>query len=224
MKKPSPPDQLDVFEFHPALRAASAEIEALDLKVQAHRTRQAEIDKQLNGGQQLPDAETPATPLDAARRLLHPSEADAGPVKQTAAQLGLALREEFTRLRDEIDLLLRARIDMVDRVNREREKATGRRLKEDDADWQKTELQAAARVLLDVHQLGLAMAGELQSLGFLVAEPHYFSGLHLPSGLVSLLEMAASGREATLPEPIPPQRPDPNFKRIVQRSFIRSTS
>lgn len=214
---------LTAIDYHPELRRMSDELAALDDRVKANRARQAEIDKQLNGGLQPPDAAAPATNLEAARRLLHPSEADTGPVKQTAAQLALALREEFTRLRDEIDLLQRARIDMVDRVNHERMKAAARRLKEDDAAGQQTELQAAARVLLEVHQRGLAMVGELQALGFPVQEPFYFSGLHLPSALASLLEMAAAGREATLPEP-PPLYVGPPVKPIEQRSFIRSHS
>lgn len=222
-QQPAGPLALTIFDYDTELRRMSDDIAALDARVEANRARQVEIDKQLNGGLQPPDAAAPTTHIEAARRLLHPSEADAGPVKQTAAQLALALREEFTRLRDEIDLLLSARIDMVSRINHEREKAAARRLKEDDATVQQTELQTAARVLLDVHQRGLAMAGELNALGFPVREPFYFSGLHLPSALVSLLERAVAGREATLPEP-PPRYVGPPVEKIEQRSFIRSAS
>ena len=222
-QQPTGPLALTALDYDPELRRMSDDIAALDARVEANRARQVEIDKQLNGKQHSIEAEAPATPIEAASRLLHPGEAEAGPVKQTAAQLALALREEFTRLRDEIDLLLRARPDMVSRVNRERENAAARRLKEADAAGQQTELQTAARVLLDLHQRGLAMAGELNALGFPVREPFYFSGLHLPSALVSLLERAVAGGEATLPDP-PPRYVGPPVEKIEQRSFIRSHS
>lgn len=222
MKKPSSFGQLDertallAPDFYPALRAATEEIAALDLKVQAHRERQAAIDAQLNRAEKLPG--TPASPVDVARQLLRPEAS--GPAMQTAAQLGHALREEFTRLRDEIDLLQRARGDMVSRANLACEKATAERRALPDVASAAARLAQAAADLLEAHRAGQELVGRLQKQGFNMELPHGWSGAELPSELVPMLEQVAAGGQMNVPFLSYWQKPTPYVDRGIKQRRV----
>ncbi|CUA96549.1 hypothetical protein [Thiomonas bhubaneswarensis] len=208
-------------EYHPELQARMDELAALDARVEANRARQAEIDRALNHSAGAPET-APATALDIVAKLLRPGGTTEAPVP-TAAERAKSLRQEWTRLRDEIDLLQRVRADMVSRINLERDRACARRLQEADATEQPEALQAAASALLDVHRKGRALAKHLQSLGYPVVAPHYFSRMELSQTLEGLLERAAKGMETELPEPPPPYR-GPPVQKYTERRFIRSES
>jgi hypothetical protein len=149
---------------------------------------------------------------------------DPTPARQTTEQALQALRDEFVRLQHEVELLQRGRVELTEAMNRERDLATARRRKEADVVEMQAELQAAARVLLDVHQRGQALAGELQACGFNTAAPQFFSGMELPTEAVTLLESVAQGMEAELPRFATPA-PVPGYVRAQpQRSIFRPSS
>ena len=225
-KQPSGPLTQRAPDYHPALQALSDDIAALDARIDAHRLRMAEIDKALNQGAQLTERDAAPPVLDAVRRLLHADTSDPAPARQTAGQALQALRDEFVRLQHEVELLKRGRVELAEAMNRERDLATARRRKEADVVEMQAELQAAARVLLDVHQRGQALAGELQACGFNTAAPQFFSGMELPTEAVTLLESVAQGLEAELPQfATPAPVPVPGYVRAQpQRSIFRPSS
>lgn len=223
-KQPSGPLTQRAPDYHPALQALSDDIAALDARIDAHRLRMAEIDKAMNHGAQLTERDAAPPVLDAVRRLLHADTSDPAPARQTAGQALQALRDEFVRLQHEVELLKRGRVELAEAMNRERDLATARRRKEADVVEMQAELQAAARVLLDVHQRGQALAGELQACGFNTAAPQFFSGMELPVEAVTLLESVAQGLEAELPQFATPAPVLGYVRAQPQRSIFRPSS
>ena len=209
-------------EFYPPLQAALDEIAAIDQRITANRARQAEIDALLNA--RVAPAQQP-TPLDRVRRLLAPQRQEEAPMPPPVSEQAAALRQEFTALMREIDLLQSARIDLVDTVSHRRDKATAARRELPDVKNARAELEAACRVLLEVHQRGLALAQQLQTLGFNAAEPHGWTGAHLPSELVGFIERAAKGDRIDMPFVSYRQQPTPYVDRgLPQRQILRSAS
>lgn len=206
-------------EFFPPLQTALDEISAVDQRIAANRARQTEIDMVLN------TKATPApqpTVLDRARRLLAPRQEEA-PLPPPANELANALREEFTRLEREIDMLKSARIDLVYNVNRHTDRATAARRELPDMKNVRAELEAACRVLVEIHQRGLALAQRLGQLGFNTVEPHGWTGAHLPGELVPFLEQVAAGQRVDMPFLSYWQVPTPYVERgRPQRQVIRS--
>lgn len=207
-------------EFFPELGSFLAEIDALDQRLAQIQERRTELNAALTTPPAAPEAQG-ASVLDRARAVLHGKPIEQAP--QTALQLLNAMREELAQLAREADLLQTARQELIERSHHARERATAERRMLPDLQNAAAELQAACRVLLQVHAKGQALAQRLGALGFNLVEPHGWSGAHLPAELAGLLEQAAEGREVTLPEPAPLYR-GPLVKKIEQRSFIRSAS
>lgn len=187
------PESLPALEFWPPLREAQRELQAVDQRIADFQAREVELNKFLSAAPPPPPPESGT--VAQARRILRNEPIEGS----TAADQVQAMRAELARLARQIEVLKAARGDMLDRINRERTRASVERFKLADVQAAQRELQAAARVLLQVHRKGLELAQGLQAAGFEAAAPWGWTGAHLPTELEAFIEAAAAGEHIEVP-------------------------